>query len=82
MVYKIASRSFTCISQMPPQREPPPRPTTIDLICQFDKLKPLKFKEGADPLRYEEWMRKLENLFEIMDCLVRFKMALAIYQFE
>ena len=27
-------------------------------------------------------MRRMENLFEIMKCLARFKVALAIYQFE
>ena len=31
------------------------------------QLKPLKFERGADALRYEEWMRKSKNLFEIMD---------------
>jgi len=54
----------------------------MDMVCQFHKLKPLKFEGGADPLRYEEWLRKLENLFKIMDCLAKFKVALATYQFE
>ena len=27
-------------------------------------------------------MRRMENLFEIMKCLARFKVALATYQFE
>jgi len=52
------------------------------MIYQFNKLKPLKFQGGADPLKYEEWKRKLENLFEIMECSDRFKVALTTYQFE
>ena len=52
------------------------------MICQFNKLKPPKFEGGADPLRYEEWIRKLKNLFEIMDCLASFKLAFATYQFK
>jgi len=35
----------------------------MDMIYQFNKLKPPKFKGGANPLRYEEWMQKFENLF-------------------
>ena len=54
----------------------------MDMICQFNKLKPRKFQGGADPLKYEEWMRRMENLFEIMECLAQFKVALATYQFE
>jgi len=54
----------------------------MDMICQCNKLKPPKFLGGANPLRYEEWVRKLENLFEIMECPNRFKGALATYQFE
>jgi len=40
------------------------------------------FQGGADPLRYEEWMRRLENLFEIINCLAKFQVDLAMYQFE
>jgi len=54
----------------------------MDIICQFNKLKPRKFHGGADPLKYEEWKRKLENLFEIMDCPYQYKVALTTYQFE
>ena len=67
---------------MPPRREAIPEPTTSDMIFQFNKLKPQKFQGGADTLRYEEWKRKLENLFEIMECPDRFKVALTTYQFE
>jgi len=45
----------------------------MDMICQFNKLKPPKFEGEEDPLRYDEWIRKLENLFEIIDCPARFK---------
>jgi len=54
----------------------------MDMICQFNKLKPPKFQGGSDPLKYENWMRRMENLFEIMECPTRFKVALATYQFE
>jgi len=33
-------------------------------------------------LKYEEWIRKLENLFEIMECRDRYEVALVTYQFE
>ena len=33
-------------------------------------------------MKYEEWIRRLENLFEIMECPERYKVALASYQFE
>ena len=67
---------------MLPCREPAPGPSTMDMICQFNKLKPPKFEGGPDPLRYEEWMRRMENLFDIMDCPARFKVALATYQLQ
>jgi len=54
----------------------------MDVICQFNKLKPPKFQGGSDPLKYEEWMRRMENQFEIMEYPARFKVALATYQFE
>jgi len=54
----------------------------MDIIYQFNKLKPPKFHGGADPLKYEEWKRKLENLFEIMDCPDQYEIALITYQFE
>jgi len=54
----------------------------MDVICQFNTLKPPKFQGGADPLKYEEWIHRLENLFEIMESPERYKVALASYQFE
>jgi len=53
---------------MPPHREPSSRPSAMDIISQFNKLKPLKFERGADALRYEEWMQKSKNLFENTEC--------------
>jgi len=67
---------------MTPSCEPALGPSTMDMICQFNKLKPPKFQGGASSLRYEEWVQRVENLFEIMDCPTRFKVALATYQFE
>ena len=31
---------------------------------------------------YEEWLRRMKNLFEIMKCPEGFKVHLATYQFE
>ena len=67
---------------MPLHREPTPGPTAMDMICQFNKLKPPKFQERADPLGYKELIRRLEKLFEIMNCPARFNVALATYQFK
>ena len=67
---------------MPPRRQQGQKLTAMDVICQFNKLKCLKFQGRADPLKYEEWVCRLENLFEIMDCLNQYKVSLATYQFE
>jgi len=62
---------------MPPHRQPPQKLTAVDVICQFNKLKPSKFQGEANLLKYEEWIRRLENLFEIMDCPDQYKVSLA-----
>ena len=67
---------------MPPRHNSNQELMAMDIICQSNKLKPPKFQGGAKPLRYEDWIRKLENLFEIMECSDRYKVALATYQFE
>jgi len=67
---------------MPPCHELVQELTAMDVICQFNKLKPPKLQGGSDPLKYEESICRLENLFEIMECLERCKVALASYQFE
>jgi len=54
----------------------------MEMICQFHKLKPPKFEGGTDPMVYEEWFRRMENLLEIMECPERLKVHLAAYQFE
>jgi len=67
---------------MPPHREHTPGPIAVDIIYKSNQLKRHKFQGGVDPLRYDEWMWRLENPFEIMYCPARFKVALATYQFE
>ena len=52
------------------------------MIYQYNKLKPPKFEGGPGPLRYAEWLRKLKNLFEIIDYPPKFKVALSTYQFQ
>jgi len=39
---------------MPPRRELIPEPTAMEMICQFNKLKPPKFEGGADPVVHNE----------------------------
>ena len=53
-----SSPLLSILLQMPPRRALASEPTDIDMICQFNKLKPPKFLGGANPLRYEEWARK------------------------
>ena len=67
---------------MPPRRELILEPTNIEMICQFIRLKPPRFEGGTDPMVYEEWLRRKENLFQVMECPERFKVHLAAYQFE
>jgi len=67
---------------MPPRCELIPKPTTMEMICQFNKIKPPKFEGGTDPMVYEEWLRRMENLFEITECPERFKVHLGAYQSE
>jgi len=67
---------------MLPRRNNIQESTVMDMICYFNKLKPPKFQGGASPLKYEEWMHWLENMFEIMECPDWYKVALATYQFE
>ena len=67
---------------MPHRRELIPEPTAMEMICQFNKLKPPKFEGGTSPMEYEEWLQRMKNLFEIMDCPDRFKVHPAAYQLE
>jgi len=62
---------------MPPRRELIP-----EMICQFNTLKSPKFESGTDPMVCEEWLQRMENLFEIMECPGRFKGHIGAYQFE
>ena len=66
---------------MPPSCQQGQELIAMDVICQFNKLKPPKFQGGANPLKYEEWARRLENLFEIIDCPDQYKVSVATYQF-
>ena len=67
---------------MRPRQDQPPEPTAMDMVYQLNKLKPPKFGDRLDPMVYEEWLKKMENLFEIMECPEKFKVRLATYQFE
>ena len=67
---------------MPPSREPVAEPTALEMIRQFNKLKPPKFSCGIDPLGSEEWLIRMENLFEVVDYPEGSKVRLATHQFE
>ena len=54
----------------------------MEVLCNFQKLKPPKFEGGPDPLVYEDWIRKIEDLLEVMECPPQFKVRLASHQFE
>jgi len=38
------------------------------MICQFNKLKSPKFEGGANPIVHDEWLWRMDELFDIMDC--------------
>ena len=40
------------------------------------------FGGDTNPLAYEEWLRRMENLVEVMDCPEGFKVHLVTHQFE
>jgi len=50
---------------MSPCGEPAQGPFAMDMTCKFNKLKPPKFQGGVDPLRYEEWMWRLETYLKL-----------------
>jgi len=56
-----------------------PEPITMEMICLFNKLKVPMFEGGSDPLAYEEWLKKIGKLLEIMEYLERFNVHLATY---
>jgi len=46
-----------------------PEPTAIEMIYQFNKLKPPKFEGGADPMVYDEWLRRMETYLRLWSAL-------------
>ena len=58
---------------MPPRRNPALEPTVMDIICQFNKLKPPKFHGGAEPLKYEESKWKLEISLKLWTVLINIR---------
>jgi len=41
---------------MSPRHELTPEPTAIEMICQFNKLKPPKFEGGTNLMVHEKWL--------------------------
>lgn len=45
----------------------------------FQKLKPLTFSAGIDPIKANEWLESVEKIFLVMRCTKVEKVALAAY---
>ena len=70
--------------QNPPPPPPPPPPPNdgMEMLIKFLKLKPLTFDGAPDPIQYEHWKRKIEGLFEVMECPANHKVKFAAHLFE
>ncbi|KAF7121000.1 hypothetical protein RHSIM_Rhsim13G0139200 [Rhododendron simsii] len=67
-----------------PLENPPPPPAPEPVINEvqvrdFQKLKPLIFHGGIDPIKANEWLDSIEKIFQVMTCTDRKKVALATY---
>lgn len=64
----------------PPENPPPPEPVVNEVrVRDFQKLKPLTFHGGIDPVKANEWLESVEKIFQVMTCTEREKVALAAY---
>ncbi|KAF7134853.1 hypothetical protein RHSIM_Rhsim08G0139100 [Rhododendron simsii] len=65
---------------IPPENPPPPEPVINEVrVRDFQKLKPLVFHRGIDPIKANEWLESVEKIFQVMTCMDREKVALAAY---
>ncbi|KAG5523801.1 hypothetical protein RHGRI_030706 [Rhododendron griersonianum] len=68
---------------IPPENPPPPPPPEPVInevrVRDFQKLKPLMFHGGIDPVKANEWLESIEKIFQVMPCTDREKVSLAAY---
>ena len=66
------------------QNPPPPPPPNdgMEMLIKFLKLKPPTFDGTPDPMQYEYWKRKIEGLFEVMECPTNYRVRFAAHLFE
>lgn len=66
--------------QVNPPENPPPGPVVTEVrVRDFQKLKPLTFPGGLDPVKANEWLESIEKISQVMLCEGREKVALAAY---
>ena len=51
-------------------------------ITNLIELNPSSFKGTRDPVVAKEWIQRLEKLFEILQCMDKQKVELAVYMLE
>ncbi|CAA0831247.1 Unknown protein, partial [Striga hermonthica] len=67
--------------QMSRRREPDhPTPTQATVVAQFRDYHTEKFSGQGDPRIVDEWIQGLEFIFEVMDCLDRYRVFCAQLQ--
>lgn len=65
---------------MIPPENPLPAPKVTEVrVRDFQKLKPLTFPGGLDPVKANEWLESIEKIAQVMQCEGREKVALAAY---
>ncbi|XP_058185656.1 uncharacterized protein LOC131302879 [Rhododendron vialii] len=63
-----------------PPENPLPAPAVTEVrVRDFQKLKPLTFPGGLDPVKANEWLESIEKIAQVMQCEGREKVALAAY---
>ncbi|KAF7141115.1 hypothetical protein RHSIM_Rhsim06G0100400 [Rhododendron simsii] len=63
-----------------PLENPLPVPVVTEVrIRDFQKLKPLTFQGGLDPVKANEWLESIEKIAQVMQCEAREKVVLALY---
>ena len=51
----------------------------IALTQKFNKMKPLEFLGGIEPLKAEAWVLETETIFEVFPCTEAHKVLLATF---
>ncbi|KAK6163678.1 hypothetical protein DH2020_000542 [Rehmannia glutinosa] len=60
--------------------EPRPEMRTNEVVEQFHRFAPPRFKGKEGPIAAEEWLLKLERIFDHMECTEEQKVRCAIFQ--